>query len=203
MRILVIETATAACSIALIEGREIVAADHAVVGRGHAEHLLPMIAELPNGGRCDAILVDTGPGSFTGIRVGVAAARALGFAWGVPVHGYASLALLAAADGGQADTVVAIEGGHGEVFVARYGGDPMFEMEAPKSMPFDAAVGHVSAARIVGNAAARLTAAGVRAEAVEATPDARAAVSLPVGLSRLAPVPFYGRGADAKPMATA
>ena len=203
MRLLVIETATAACSVALIEGGCVVAADHAVVGRGHAERLLPMIAALPDGGRCDALLVDIGPGSFTGIRVGVAAARALGFAWGVPVHGYASLALLAAIDGGRADTVVAIEGGHGEVFVGRYCGDPMVEIEAPTSMPFDVAIARISAARIIGNAAARLVAAGAHAEAVEVAPDARAAVLVPEGLARLAPVPFYGRGADAKPMATA
>lgn len=203
MRLLVIETATAACSVALIEGAGVVASNHMVVGRGHAERLLPMIAALPDGGRCDAILVDTGPGSFTGIRVGVAAARALGFAWGVPVHGYTSLALLAAIDGGQVNTVVAIEGGHGEVFVGRYSGDPMLEIEAPRSMPFDVAVAQISAARVVGNAAIRLVAAGVDAKAVEVALDARAAALLPDGLTRLAPVPFYGRGADAKPMATA
>ena len=74
--ILVIDTATAACSVALLDGDRVFAERHEVVGRGHAERLVPMIAELPDGGRAEAILVDVGPGSFTGIRVGLAAARA-------------------------------------------------------------------------------------------------------------------------------
>ncbi len=203
MRTLAIETATAACSVALIEDSVVVAADHAVVGRGHAERLLPMIAALPGGGRCDAILVDVGPGSFTGIRVGVAAAKALGFGWGVPVHGFASMALLAAMDGSRDATVIAIEGGHGEVFVARYGGAPLAEIDAARSIPFDAAVGSIQTARIVGNAALRLVEAGVRAEAVDMSPDARVVMRLPPALASLPPIPFYGRGADAKPMDTA
>lgn len=201
MKTLVIETATAACSIALIEDELVVAAEHAVVGRGHAERLLPMIAGLPGGGRCDAILVDVGPGSFTGIRVGVAAARALGFGWGVPVHGYASLALLAAIDGGQDETVVAIEGGHGEVFVARYAGLPLHEVDPPRSVAFDVAATEITSARLIGNAAVRLVDAGVIALPVDVVPDARHGMMLAPALRSLAPVPFYGRGADATPMA--
>jgi len=193
----------AACSVALIEDGRIVASGHVAMARGHAERLVPMIAELPHGGRCDSILVDVGPGSFTGIRVGIAAARALGFAWGVPVHGYASLSLLAAADGWQADTVVAIEGGHGELFIGQYGGDPPTETMAPRSLPFDVALAQVDAGRLIGNAAGRLVTAGVPADPVDVLPDARAAIYLPPGLSGLAPVPLYGRGADAKPMVLA
>jgi tRNA threonylcarbamoyladenosine biosynthesis protein TsaB len=95
-RALVIDTATAACSVALVEDGAVLAEAHDVVGRGHAERLMPMIAALPGGGRADSILVDCGPGSFTGVRVGIATARALALGWGVPVHGYSSLALLAA-----------------------------------------------------------------------------------------------------------
>lgn len=200
MRTLAIETATAACSVALIEGGRVITSDHAVVGRGHAERLLPMIAALPGGGRCDAILVDVGPGSFTGIRVGIAAAKALGFAWGVAVEGYTSLALLAAIDGGRDDTVVTIEGGHGEIFVGRYGGNPMVEIDTARSVPFDRAVADIAAKRIIGNAATRLVEAGVRAVDTDVTPDACATLFLPRSLSMLPPVPFYGRGADAKPM---
>jgi tRNA threonylcarbamoyl adenosine modification protein YeaZ len=200
---LAIETAMSACSVALIEDGCIIASDHADIARGHAERLVPMIADLPQGGRCGAILVDIGPGSFTGIRVGIAAARALGFAWGIAVHGYTSLALLAAADGGRADTLVAIEGGHGELFVGQYAGDPLAETMAPRSIPFDAAVAQLAALRLIGNAARRLAAAGFPAEPVDILPDARAAIHLPPALCMLSPVPFYGRGADAKPMVVA
>ena len=78
MFVLVIETATAACSVALLDGDRVVAARHELVGRGHAERLVPMIGEvLAEAGqnRADLIQVDCGPGSFTGLRVGISAAR--------------------------------------------------------------------------------------------------------------------------------
>ena len=82
---LVIDSATAACSVALIDGPRVVAERHEVVGRGHAERLLPMIEELLNRRRPTAILVDCGPGSFTGVRVGLAAAHGLAIGWQVPL----------------------------------------------------------------------------------------------------------------------
>ena len=160
-----------------------------------------MIAELAGGGRADAIVVDAGPGSFTGIRVGIAAARALGFAWGVPVTGFSSLALLSAADGGRDDTAIVIEGGHGQLFVARYAGTPLTEREPPRSLAFDDAVSADLPARMVGNAAGRLREARGHGTAVECEPDARMVALLPSGLVGAPARPFYGRAADAKPMA--
>ena len=196
MRVLVIETATSVCSVALFDRDRVVDYGHETVARGHAERLLPMIAALNDGGRADAIRVDVGPGSFTGVRVGVAAARALGFGWGVPVTGFASLALLAAIDGSRADTLIAIEGGHGELFVARYARDGSIEA-APRSRPFAQAVAEARDARVVGNAAERLIAARGWGEAIAVDPDARHANTV---VSALAPVPIYARDADAKPM---
>ena len=110
----VIDTATAACSVALLEGTAVLAEVHEVVGRGHAERLMPMIQSLPGRGRADAILIDCGPGSFTGVRVGLAAARALGLGWNIPVTGYSSMALLAlGADPAEDAVGVALIGGHG------------------------------------------------------------------------------------------
>src|SRR3954470_20342224 len=121
---LVIETATAACSVALLRGGEVLASAHAVVGRGHAERLIPMIGGLPGQGRAARILVDVGPGSFTGVRVGLAAARGLAIGWGSDVVGYSSLALIAAAgfagDPSLDSLAVVVEGGHGEVFMQTF-----------------------------------------------------------------------------------
>lgn len=93
---LAISTASPALSLALFDGAVLVADDHRIIGRGHAEALLPAIATLLGDRRPGAIIVDTGPGSFTGIRIGIAAARALGLAWGVPVTGLEGGSLVAA-----------------------------------------------------------------------------------------------------------
>lgn len=197
---LVIDTATAACSVALIDGDRVIAARHEVVGRGHAERLVPMIAELPGGGRADAILVDCGPGSFTGVRVGIAAAVGLGIGWGVPVTGYTSTALIAAA--GLADKpdwqglAVILEGGHGELFVQAYD-RPLAPAGALASLKPDAALAAIGDRSAIGS--------GVRwlagRDGVEALPDAARAILLPASLRTLPPRPIYGRAPDAKPQA--
>ena len=97
-----IDSATAACSAALIgPDGALIDERHEIVGRGHAERLLPMIADLLGGRAAGAILVDCGPGSFTGVRVGIAAAQGLAIGWKVPLAGYSSLALIAAASGAE------------------------------------------------------------------------------------------------------
>jgi tRNA threonylcarbamoyl adenosine modification protein YeaZ len=123
--LLVIDSATEACSAALIDRGKLVDQRHEVVGRGHAERLVPMIAELMSGRRPRAILVDCGPGSFTGIRVGLAAAHGLAIGWQAPLSGYSSLALIAASAGEGAEIAVALHGGHGQLFVQSYGCDPL------------------------------------------------------------------------------
>ena len=95
MRVLAIETATEACSIALFNAGQLVANRHETIGRGHAERLVPMIRNLPSHGRADEIRVSLGPGSFTGTRIGLAAARALALAWNAKVFGFPTLALVA------------------------------------------------------------------------------------------------------------
>ncbi|KQN24890.1 tRNA threonylcarbamoyladenosine biosynthesis protein TsaB [Sphingomonas sp. Leaf33] len=197
---LVIDTATAACSVALIDGERVVAHRHIVVDRGHAERLVPMIAELPDGGRADAILVDCGPGSFTGVRVGIAAAIGLGIGWGVPVSGYSSTALIAAA--GLADNMdweslaVVLEGGHGELFVQPYD-RPLAPAGALASLKPDAALGVIGARPAIGSGVRRLG----ESAGVDALPDAARAILLPPALRTLPPRPIYGRAPDAKPQA--
>jgi len=198
-RTLVIETATAACSVALIEQATVVASAHEVVGRGHAERLLPMIASLPDGGRAGAILVDCGPGSFTGIRVGIAAARGLGLGWNVPVRGFSSLPLVAgaafAADADLDRLAVVLEGGHGEVFMQPFARDPLVATADFASLPPSEAMARLDATA-VGNGVRFLLQGGR-----ERLPDAADVVLLPPALIDLPPRPIYGRAPDAKPMA--
>ena len=120
MKRLVIDTATRACSVALFDGNRLLASHYEEIGRGHAEHLVPMIAKLPDRGRADSIHVNVGPGSFTGIRVGIAAARALALAWNAECFGYTSLSLIAAMARDRQTEPTSVDavlpGGHGELF---------------------------------------------------------------------------------------
>jgi tRNA threonylcarbamoyl adenosine modification protein YeaZ len=198
-RTLVIDTATAACSVALIEGGLVVAEAHEVVGRGHAERLMPMIAGLPDGGRAEAILVDCGPGSFTGVRVGLAAARALALGWGITAHGYSSMAAIAAAaDAVDAEIGIALTGGHGELFVQRYATQPLAPIGALQSLVPERAAAALPDTHVFGSGAAQLVAARGHGTAHDRLPRAADAARLPAGLACLAPSPIYGRGADAR-----
>lgn len=196
---LVIETATAACSVALLRDGGIVAERHEIVSRGHAEKLVPMIADLLGGDRPDAILVDCGPGSFTGLRVGLAAAQGLAIGWRVPLHGFSSLALLAAMSG-ERSAAAALHGGHGELFVQDFGDDPLAPLGPLHSLAPDAAAGAVGAALVIGPAAELLVAARGRGRAIDAFPRAAEARLLPETLRTLPARPIYGRAPDAKPM---
>lgn len=199
MRVLAIESATAACSVALFDDGVLADHFHAVLGRGHAEHLVPAIAALPAKGRADRILVSLGPGSFTGVRIGLAAARALGLAWGAEVLGYPTLALVAAMarEQGASAVTVCMTGGHGEWFVAGFDADGVPQGAVKSLAPVEAARETVHPA-IAGDRAADLAALldGDR-HVVPLLPDARLAIRLPSRLLTTDLSPIYGRGPDA------
>ncbi|UYY57970.1 tRNA (adenosine(37)-N6)-threonylcarbamoyltransferase complex dimerization subunit type 1 TsaB [Sphingomonas sp. S2-65] len=205
MTTLVIETATAACSVALLRDGAVVAHRHEVVGRGHAERLIPMVAELPAQGRPDHILVDVGPGSFTGVRVGLAAARGLAIGWGCAVRGYSSLALLAAsafhADSDLESLAVVLEGGHGEVFMQSFASSPFREESPLASYLPVAALEALGGRRAIGSGVPRLAALQAGLDLREALPDAADAIRLPAAFAALPPRPLYGRAPDAKTLA--
>ncbi|SOB80608.1 tRNA threonylcarbamoyl adenosine modification protein YeaZ [Sphingomonas guangdongensis] len=204
MRTLVIDTATAACSGALIEDGRVVAGFHEVVGRGHAERLLPLIAAMPDGGRAEAVLVDCGPGSFTGVRVGLAAAIGLGIGWSVPVRGYTSTALVAAAafadDPALAEIAVVLEGGHGEVFMHAFD-RTLADLMPLASLRPEAALAVLDGRPAVGSGARYLQALDPALNARDALPDAARAALLPAARAALPVRPIYGRAPDAKPAA--
>jgi tRNA threonylcarbamoyladenosine biosynthesis protein TsaB len=193
-----ISTTTAACSVALLDGATIIAQQHEEVGRGHAERLIPMIQTLPGQGRADAIWVDCGPGSFTGTRVGLAAARALGLAWAVPVLGFSSLALIAAAGPGEDQVAVALVGGHGELFVQQFRSMPLAPAADVRSLRPDVAALEITAQRILGSGAASLLAARGFGTAEDALPRAADAALLPEALRILPPSAIYVRAPDAR-----
>jgi tRNA threonylcarbamoyladenosine biosynthesis protein TsaB len=196
---LVIDSATPACSAALLAADQVIGEAHEVVGRGHAERLVPMIASLLAGRRPEAILVDCGPGSFTGVRVGLAAAHGLAIGWGAPLAGYSSTSLLAAsADGSEATVCVALRAGHGQLFVQSFGYDPLRPIDALRALPPDEAAACASAALVIGSGAAALVSARGWGEARETLPRAADARLLPPALRALAPKPIYGRAPDAK-----
>ncbi|OYU35001.1 tRNA (adenosine(37)-N6)-threonylcarbamoyltransferase complex dimerization subunit type 1 TsaB [Novosphingobium sp. PASSN1] len=206
MRRLVIDSATEACSVALFDGAELIAGTHAMLGRGHAEQLVPMIAALPGKGRADAIAVNAGPGSFTGIRVGLAAARALALAWQVPIEGYSCLALVAAmarAANPDAAIDVVMSGGHGEWFFQPFAANGAALAETASLLP-EAAAAHSAAGIVVGSQAEALAARrGAGAAAHPLWPDARAFALLGSAALRPDPLPRYGRAPDARlPAAT-
>src|SRR5690606_21286295 len=101
MKILAFDTAMNACSVALLDGADVCAHIHEKRRRGHAEALLPMIESvLRDSGfsydMLDMIAVSVGPGTFTGLRIGLAAARGMALAAGKPLLGITSLEALAA-----------------------------------------------------------------------------------------------------------
>lgn len=201
MRTLAIETASEACSIALYESGERIAHDHRVMGRGHAERLVPMIAALPDKGRADRILVSLGPGSFTGVRIGIATARALGFAWNSEVLGYPTLALVAvqATQERAAPVTVCMNGGHGEWFVADFDGPKMGQV---RSLSPEQALVEGAMTVIAGNRAREFAALlGDERSVLELLPDAGAVHLLDEAQLTRNLSPIYGRGPDATPIA--
>jgi tRNA threonylcarbamoyl adenosine modification protein YeaZ len=194
--ILAFDTSSAACTAALFDGAgACIARRDEVIGRGHAERLVPMLDEMLEGRRADTILVGVGPGSFTGIRVAIAAAHGLAIGWDAEVLGMSSLALLAAQ--ARMDVAVALSGGHGELFVQEFrgSGEPAGDL---MNLPPAAAAAAVSAPLVIGSGAAALVAARGHGEARELLPSAAGALALPAALRSLAPRPVYARAPDAK-----
>lgn len=197
--LLAFDTSSAACTAALFDesGACIGRADE-LIGRGHAERLVPMIAELLDGRRCGQILVGVGPGSFTGIRVAIAAAHGLAIGWGAQLCGMSSLALLAAGAAAKDEIAAAVIGGHGELFFQQFDGATLAPASDIRSaIPADAA--RMTDTRlVVGSGAKMLVEARGSGEALELWPSAANALRLPQSMRSLAPKPVYARAPDAR-----
>jgi len=217
MRILAIDTALEACAAAVLDtehGR--VANESLPMVRGHAEALLPMIdrvmrsADMPFSA-LDRIAVTTGPGSFTGLRVGISAARGIALAAGKPAFGLTTLAAYAAphiAADDKTAVAVAIDARHRHVYLQVFGPGGR-TLVAPRIASIDDAVraSAVGAVRLAGTGATMLADAWPAHEPPPAEIDERRAPDI-VWIGRLGvaatessadPKPLYLRAPDAQP----
>jgi tRNA threonylcarbamoyladenosine biosynthesis protein TsaB len=131
MRVLAIDTALGACSAAVLDLQRggIVASETLAMKRGHAEAIMPLIGRVMQQAgivfsELDRIAVTTGPGSFTGLRVGISATRGIALAAGKPAIGLSTLAGFAApliAEDDSTQVVTAIDARHENVFIQVFG----------------------------------------------------------------------------------
>jgi tRNA threonylcarbamoyladenosine biosynthesis protein TsaB len=217
MLILAIDTALDACAAGVLDTAQnkLIAQESLAMKRGHAEALMPLIARVMKESgvafsALDRIAATTGPGSFTGLRVGLSAARGIALAAGKPVVGVTTLTAYAApvvSESGENPIISAIDARHDHVYlqvVSGNGGSLVMPQIAPVAEALDAA--RFGAPYLVGNAA-RILAERWPSDAPppvkidpQAAPDIAwvawlgAAVDPGMALAR----PFYLRAPDAK-----
>lgn len=188
MRILGFDTATNACSAALLRDGDVVARRFEPMARGHAERLMPMILEVmaeagEDFAALDAIAVTNGPGAFTGLRIGLAAARGLALAGGLPCLAVSTLDAVAAAipeaerRGGT--VLVVLETKRADVYAQAFAPD-LKPLGAPRAlMPAELPT-------LLGNAPGPVIVAG---DAAERARDTLAAANVETNLSAAAGMP--------------
>jgi tRNA threonylcarbamoyladenosine biosynthesis protein TsaB len=218
MLILAIDTALDACAAGVLDtdAGKLIAQESLPMKRGHAEALMPLIARVMQASgtafaSLDRIAVTTGPGSFTGLRVGLSAARGLALAANKPVVGVTTLTAYAApvvSENGEQPVISAIDARHDHVYFQVVSGNGS-SLVRPRVAPIEEALdaSRFGAPHLVGNAA-RLLADRWPAHALppfkvdaEPAPDIAwvawlgAAVSPDTAPAR----PYYLRAPDAKP----
>ena len=221
MLLLAIDTALGACACCVldVDSGNLIAAKSLPMARGHAEALMPVIAEVMNQSgvgyaRLGRIAVTTGPGSFTGLRVGLSAARGIALAAGKPAIGVTTLTAFSApymSEHGRDPVICAIDARHDQVYcqVVSGNGAPLVR---PKLKPIAELLeaARFGAPILVGNAAEMVASRWpsdlppVRVE-TSAAPDIEwvAWVGAALHPDQAPPRPTYLRAPDAKPQTPA
>ncbi|NTF40721.1 tRNA (adenosine(37)-N6)-threonylcarbamoyltransferase complex dimerization subunit type 1 TsaB [Rhizobium rhizogenes] len=211
MIVLALDTAGVDCAAAVYDsGSDSVMGEVTeTIGRGHAEHLMHVVDEaLAKAGTAlsvvERVVVSVGPGSFTGIRIGVAAARGFALSLNVPAVGVTTLEVMAAAARQQnpgKPVLAAIDAKREEIYLQGFdaNGDPLDEARA---VTIDEAriIAGAFDGIVVGTAVARLSDAppAERPDAFPIAVIARLGAAKPVSEK---PKPLYLRGPDARPQA--
>jgi tRNA threonylcarbamoyl adenosine modification protein YeaZ len=218
MRVLAIDTALEACSAAVFDTDRggITASESVAMARGHAEAVMPLLARVMDlaeieFANLDRIAVTTGPGSFTGLRVGIAAARGIALAAGKPAIGLSTLAAFATpliADDDTTHVVAAIDARHDNVYLQVFGIGGR-TLVAPRIATLRDAVraAITGPARIIGSAAKQVAAAWPKGAEPPLQVEHRSAPDID-WVARLGaaaaegygpPKPLYLRAPDAQP----
>jgi tRNA threonylcarbamoyladenosine biosynthesis protein TsaB len=218
MRVLAIDTALSACSAAVLDTRHaaVVASETIPMSRGHAEAVMPLIARVMDQAdidfaQLDRIAVTTGPGSYTGLRVGISAARGIALAAGKPAIGLTTLAAFAAPHIAESDStavVTAIDARHDHVYLQVFGiGGRTLVAPRIAAVRDAARAAMTGPARIIGSAADQVAAAWPRGAEPPLLVEHRGAPHID-WIARLGaaaadghgpPKPLYLRAPDAQP----
>ncbi|MES3030280.1 MAG: tRNA (adenosine(37)-N6)-threonylcarbamoyltransferase complex dimerization subunit type 1 TsaB [Pseudomonadota bacterium] len=201
--VLAIDTCLFACSVAVVDGERVLARRVEPMSRGHQERLAPLVQEaMVEAGlgfdRLDRIGVTVGPGSFTGLRVGLAFAKGLAAALSIPAVGVGSLEALAEPERG--NVVAVLDAKRGQVYLQAFSdGVPV---SAPDALPIETAAARLAEFApdtLIGTGAALLADVrpGVRVVPADVT-DPVAVARLAAGRSPVPPRPLYLRAPDAK-----
>ena len=218
MRVLAIDTALGACSAAVLDTNRggIIASETLAMTRGHAEAVMPLIARVMDladveFAELDRIAVTTGPGSFTGLRVGISAARGIALAAGKRAIGLSTLAGFGApliAEDDSTHVVAAIDARHDNVYLQVFGAGGR-TLVAPRIATLRDAVraAITGPARIIGSAARQVAAAWPKGAEPPLQVEHRSAPDID-WVARLGaaaaegygpPKPLYLRAPDAQP----
>lgn len=211
MIVLALDTALGACSVAVTDGAGLNLALSEPMTRGHQERLAPMAAELmAEAGlgfdTLDRIAVCIGPGSFTGVRVGVAFAKGLAMALDIPCIGVGALEALAA-EMGEGPVVAVIDGRREQIYLQPFnGGEALAD---PSAITLSEAATQLKTLfpgeppRLIANASALAEALGVPEIELRDAPDpltiARLALRKSADNARTSPL--YLRAPDARTLA--